>query len=503
MDLLPIAVGIFNAILKDNNCDIEIFDTRLYGRNVDHKNKHMQLAEAGAVKAVKSDKVALFNKNQKDMSSDFISLVEQFNPDIMLVPIMEDVWTITKMLLDDIKHFNIPTMAGGVFVMAQPELVLQNENIDAVCIYEGEEVVKNLVKEKRFDNLNGVWYKDSNGNIIKNQPYPLCNISEITPDFDCFDARLTQRPMGGRLFKRVLTMETFRGCPYNCAYCGSPGIKKHSKEYNLGPFNRRKSIDVIERDLHFYKKSFDPDLIMFQDDSFLARPKHELLDMAKMLAKFNIPFWFNTRIENCELDVLLALKEAGCYRMTFGIESGDEEYRMKFLHRNVTNATYDRYFEFINESNIPYSLNAIIGFPFETREMVLETARLFHRAAGYDGMTIAKYQVYCDTELREIAVENNFISPDHLNSEFLTDLSGGTLGGWDIKMPAPYLQPHDVEQLVKCFALYAYYPEDMWIKILAAETNPELYHKLITQYKQEFFTEFQRGGKDIIASRRS
>ena len=49
-----------------------------------------------------------------------------------------------------------------------------------------------------------------------------------------------------------------------------------------------------------------------------------------------LPFWFNTRPENCKEEVLKMLKEVGAYRISFGIECGNEEFRTKVFQRNPT-----------------------------------------------------------------------------------------------------------------------------------------------------------------------
>ena len=46
-----------------------------------------------------------------------------------------------------------------------------------------------------------------------------------------------------------------------------------------------------------------------------------------MYQEFKIPFWFNTRPENCKSIFLKRLKEVGSYRISFGIECGNESFR--------------------------------------------------------------------------------------------------------------------------------------------------------------------------------
>jgi hypothetical protein len=43
----------------------------------------------------------------------------------------------------------------------------------------------------------------------------------------------------------------------------------------------------------------------------------------KMLKEFSLPFWFQTRFEDITKPTLEALKEAGCYRISFGLEHGN------------------------------------------------------------------------------------------------------------------------------------------------------------------------------------
>ena len=189
---------------------------------------------------------------------------------------------------------------------------------------------------------------------------------------------------------------------------------------------------------------------MFVDDSFLARPKREIFEFCEVWSKYNIPFWFNTRIENCNPDVLQALKDVGLYRMAFGIESGNEEYRTKVLKRPVSTKKYLEYKDYINESNIPYSLNAIIGMPFETRDLILETASLIREFKGHDGVLISKFIPYMGTELRDIAIKAGFLDsnspPNTVGYLKLGD------GSYALKMPKPYVQEEEVDKLVKCFA---------------------------------------------------
>lgn len=493
-----ISVALFHAISKDEGCEFAVFETTQY--SAEYSNRHIRLSELGSYRKNSDSEVQdmFIIKDPEQIMPDLINMVEEFKPDIIMMPMQEDVYKIGVKMLEAIDHLGIPHIVGGIFPTSAPHIVLETPVVQRIALHEGEGTVRDIIGAIRcgesLDKIKGTWHKDANGVVVKNPPQPLCNISDVTPDFTCFADHRWERPMGGRIWKRAVSMETYRGCPYSCTYCNSPFMREFPKTFDLGNFMRRKSADVIERDLLYYIEKHDPDFIMFQDDSFLARPKKEIFEFCEMWSKYKIPFWFNTRVENCTPDVLDALKEAGVYRMGFGLESGNEEYRKTTLKRNVTNEKYIKHFEYINESNIPYSLNVIVGMPMETRAMVMDTVDLVRAARGYDGLTISKLQPYHGTVLRTLAVENGYMDPDHINSSD----THGILDKWDLDMPAPYLQKDEVQNLIKTFSMYAHFDKDMWPEIQKAETDEVLYKQLMDRYHEEFFNPLQQGGLERI-----
>jgi anaerobic magnesium-protoporphyrin IX monomethyl ester cyclase len=486
-----ISVGIFTAICKNHNVDFKVFETTQYSDQ--YSNRHIRFAEIGATRSNSKDEIKdiFFIKPRIDIIPDLIKCVEEYKPDLILMSVQEDVWHDGLFLLDAIKDYNIPNIVGGVFPTMAPNIVIAHPLINNMVTGEGEQVLNDVLNGTPINKVDGIWWKDTEGKIHRNKPQTLCNISDITPDFSKFEKNRWQRPMGGRIFNRAVSMETYRGCPYNCTYCNSPSMRDFTKVNIGGNFMRRKPIDMIERDLLYYKDHINPDLIMFQDDSFLARPKKEIFDICNLLGKHQIPFWFNTRIENCTPDILTTLKDAGVYRMSFGLESGNEEYRTSVLKRPVKNDVYYKHFEYINNSNIPYSLNVIIGMPLETRDMVLETAEMVKASKGYDSITIATFSPYHGTPLRDIAIEKGFLDPSYING-------GGMLEQYSLNMPKPYLQKNEVEQLVKTFSLYAFFDKSRWPEIQKAETDNMLLNELMEEYRERFFGDIQLGGFDRI-----
>lgn len=491
-----LAIGIFTAIAKEEDYEVDIFETTLYSNAFE--NRHIKMTKIGASRENNKEDIneMFLLKSPEQLTTDLEKKIQEFSPDIILVSILEDTWDIAKELLKIIKKNNILCICGGLLPTVSPELVLENENVDILSIYEGEitirQILKKLKNNESIYDCKGLIYKKE-GKIINTGINELCDINDIIPDYGCFDKHRWNRPMGGLFFKRAISMETMRGCPYSCTYCNSPGTRNFAKKNKLGNFLRQKSLSNIEKELNYYIENLNPDLIMFQDDSFLAKNEQYILDFCKMWSKYKIPFWFNTRIENCKPNILSALKEAGCFRMTFGIESGDENFRKNILNRKVTNKKYLEHINYINESNIPYSLNVILGLPFETLENVLNTADFIYNCKGYDGLTISMYQPYRGTVLRDVSISESFLDENFINTSLY-----GYLDDWHLQMPTPYLQKFDVLFLVKVFSLLAYFGREKFDEILKLRNDEEKYNKILEKYKKLFFYDIQQGGNDRI-----
>lgn len=485
------SIGIFTAIAKKEGCDVDIFETTHY--SAEFKNRHVKMTNVGANNGTFEDQ--LFEvRDPARVIPDWIEKVERFKPDLILLSVTEDTHKDGIELLEAVRDKNIPNIVGGVFARDGKKFLLKYDVIDQICHSEGEYVVRDAIRALKrgetLENIKGTTYRyDDHAHV--NPEQELCNISETLPDFTLMDKDRWNRPMGGRIFKRSVPMETYRGCPYDCTYCNSPSQRAFAKENNQGNFMRRKSADVIEKELIDHMEKYDPEIIMFIDDSFLARPKREIEEFSNMWSKYKVPFWINTRIENCKPDILDMMKHAGIYRMTFGIESGNEEYRRDILSRNVSQEKYLEHFEYINESDIPYSLNIIIGMPYEKPEMVEDGARLIRSARGWDGITITTFVPYVGTQLRAMSEAAGFVDPEYT-------AHSGYMEEYVLKMPEPYLSHDQALDYVKIFALLAFFPDERWPEIKQSLNDEALYKKLMAEYRSLHWSKYQEGGATRI-----
>lgn len=497
----PISIALFTAICKQENVQVEMFETTSYTDQFD--SRHADYSEKGMLRKSADANTWITVKPTKEAIPDFVKKVQEYEPDLILVSVTEDVFVTGVELVEAIRDKNIPNIFGGVFTTFAPDLVLEYDVIDQICHQEGEQVLRDAIACLRngepLHDIKGTTYRFAD-HAQKNPPQALVDINEVTPDFSLFEQRRFGRWQGGKWFDASMQVETYRGCPYSCTFCNSPGQRAFSKDVGTGNFMRRKSAETIQKEMNIFREKYGVDHVNFVDDSFLARPMKELEDFAKVWSEHKTPFWCNTRIENCTPEVLQMMKECGMYRITFGLESGNEEFRRDKLKRNVTNEKYFKHMEYINDSNIPYSYNVIVGFPFETRDLILDSARFVRdSSAGHDTFNVYIWQPYNGTEITDMAVEAGFIKRQIWTLEdkiatgsSKTDGFQGTL----LNHPPEYIQNEELRELYDNFMLYSYFPDYMYEEIQRSDRREEL---LALRNKEFMGGDVQEGGKDKIA----
>jgi anaerobic magnesium-protoporphyrin IX monomethyl ester cyclase len=486
----PLSVALFTSILKKAGYDVALFDSTPYmTADTSSPEKRVKYLQARAFKYDEDLGVT----PRFDLTEDFAAMVEDFKPDLMIVSCVEDTFLQAVKLVQAVRDRRIPALFGGVFPTSAPGVALSYDGVNVVAIQEGEPVVAEMAERVRhgrsLEGIPGTWVKRDDGTIVKTPNGALVDINAVRPDFSLFDPTRFNRPMGGRIF-RTIPVETYRGCPYKCTFCNSPMQVKASKDGGTGLFLRRKTMDTLRAELRELVELYEPEFIYIIDDSFLARSEDEVLQFAEMYKEFKLPFWFNTRPENVTPRRLEAMREAGCYRISFGLEHGNEAFRKKVLQRHPTNEQILKQFETIADSGIAFSVNNIIGFPDETRELVFETIEFNRLLHGYDTLTVSIFTPYHGTVLRDVAVAKGYLDGDSLT----THTTSSSL----LRMPT--MSSQEIDGLARTFTLYVELPKSLWPLIARAEKFDEEGERTFAALSEKFQEQL---GQDQFSRNRS
>jgi len=495
MNMLPPGVALLSACLKREGHKVKLFDTTYYDKTTVIDG----VADASDSDGNKIDK--LMARPVKDghhnitikytnVFDDFDKEVKNFDPELIAMSCTEDMFMLGVQLLDKVRYLKIPTLAGGVFPTFAPEVVLSYSSIDMVCKGEGEdaltELCRRMEKQKSLDDIPGMWIKKKNGKIISNPPQMIDMDKNPLIDMTIFEEARFYRPMMGKTW-RMFPVETHRGCPYKCAYCNSPSQMAMYKLEQNKSYLRRKNFDNMRRELNFYKNEMKAEFLFFWADTFFSWTRADFETFAELYQEIKLPFWCQTRPETITEERVKILKKIGCARMAFGIEHGNVEFRKKHLFRSMTNDSITEGMKIVLKHEIPYSVNNIMGFPYETREMAFDTIRLNKTFVDPRIVDVNAYPFtpFAGTPLRDVCEMLGYVKKTDIVKSFVANGS---------VLDMPQFPNESVQGLVKCFNMYVNFPEDRWDQIKIAEANTKEGNREYNNLKEEFMETFWKDG---------
>ena len=217
MSLIPPVASLFYSIFKENNIDMKFFDTTFYDLSSHYTNPDSFRQESLEVRPYEVELMKKRTQFKKgvDVYPDFRSMVESWQPNVIMASAMESTITFTIELLRGIRGLHVPTVLGGVFATFVPEKAISFDEVDIVCIGEGESVIvplcKRLASGKKVSGIPNLWVKEDNGNILKSPLIPPVDINK-NPRFDAsiIDDSRFYRAMAGKIYK-MFPVETHRG----------------------------------------------------------------------------------------------------------------------------------------------------------------------------------------------------------------------------------------------------------------------------------------------------
>lgn len=477
----PISIGIFTALLKQSGFEVDLFDTTLYS----DPNEISSDAAKEESLMVRPFDYGERGVTLKDIGFevDLIKKVEEYRPDLIALSVLECTYPTAVTMLAVLEDFDVPVIVGGVFATFAPEIVLSIKNVNMVCIGEGEdallEVCKRLAAMNNCYDVENLWIKKDE-QIIRNKLRKLVDLNkQPIPDYSLFEAERFYRPMAGKVYKTI-PIETNRGCPYSCTFCNSPSMKQLYRENTSDAFFRKKDMNTIQKELQYLIKKWDAEYVYFTSDTFLSLTDAEFEKFVAIYSEFKLPFWMQSRVEAITEYRIKKLKEIGCHRMSIGLEHGNAEFRKKVLKKRFDNDQFVRASNIIADAGIPLTVNNIIGFPDETRELVFDTIEL-NRKLIFDTTNALPFAPFHGTPLHELCVERGYITED---------FNPGSLNV-DASLDMPQLSREEVNGLKRTFALYAKMPKKYWPKIKKAEKFDEegnlLYTELKKIYQETYF----------------
>lgn len=274
---------------------------------------------------------------------------------------------------------------GGPHVTLFPE-DLFNDNVDFLITGEGEKPFHQLalrILDNRSDyaDIGGLHYKDGTSFRFTFGGEPLADLDAIgLPLIEKFNLKKYQPPVH-ILGNKVRHTLTTRGCPYQCTFCAAAQI--------MGRKIRYRSVDSIMRELKNYADS-GCDSVIFYDDSFTI-DKTRVIELSKRMIseKIRVKWACFTRTDLLNRELLARMRDAGCYLITFGCESGNDK-TLSLLKKGLSVEQNREGIRLTAEAGIMAASTFMMGLPGESYGDMLATIDF---ALG-SGLTFAYFPVF-------------------------------------------------------------------------------------------------------------
>lgn len=379
-----------------------------------HNDYHFGLGYISSYIKTDGHDVQLMVIHSQSEYPDIIAKIKEFRPGAVGMAAVETQFHYVKEISALIKgSFDLPVVCGGTYTTLYPEALRESPDLDGVFVGESEQAFLEFVNrvekgEDLRDTPNFAWYDKQTDKVTVNDLLPLVkDLDELPfPDREVFDYQEIIDRMGYAYFLFN------RGCPYQCAYCANHALAKtYGKVSNSLRFRSVENCIAEIREV-LTKYNVPSKKVYIGDDIFTSNKKWLYSFLEAFKTEFSDYTFFCCTRSNLASDEMFArLKDAGCFRVMMSIESGNDFIRNEIMNRNLSREKIEESFQLAEKYGIETNGMSIIGLPFETREMVMDTIKLVGKCnVTAHGANV--FYPYQGTKLRAICEENNMIPSD-------------------------------------------------------------------------------------------
>jgi anaerobic magnesium-protoporphyrin IX monomethyl ester cyclase len=353
--------------------------------------------------------------------------IQESGADLIAFSVMSPHWYPMEPYFEEVKKLcpDLPVCIGGYQAMLSQEETIANPNVDYICVGDGEYATGNLVQHLRGTKdgpADGMWEKLIDGDVYESEPHQIGDLAALPfPDYDVFSKEDGFNDVNSSIFgpkgKLVLPVMTGRGCPYRCTYCCNTPLLEgwKVKKTFLRKYDPQDMVDELIR----LRDKYNVGYFEFWDELFLSNLKFVRAFFALYKEQLHLPFSINSRVEVMGEDFCKLAAEAGCHTIWFGIESGDEEYRSKFLGRKMKNEQVIAAAENCKRAGINRLTFNIVGAPLETAANMRETLKL-NKLISPEHFFFFPYIPLRGTPLYEMAKKEGLLDVDKKNLHYLS-----------------------------------------------------------------------------------
>jgi len=285
-----------------------------------------------------------------------------------------DPGTTTLIGMIKAEYPQIPIIIGGPEATHSWNDYVHDTNITYIVLGEGEKTIVDLLDaiegQAAIASVKGIVFMDADGVPVKTAAQDTVDIDSLAwpaRHLLPMSSYIENRPTTER---RAASILTSRACPYRCAFCSTIHV--------WGNNWRGRAVGDVVREIEFLVKEYGVGEIIITDDNFCVNRKrvHAICDMIIAL-KLDVVIHVSSGVMSslANEDLLKKLSAAGMVDINMQLESGNEQTQ-GYICKKIDLAHMKSMIDTAHALGMHVSTNIILGFPFETKEQMEDSAKV-------------------------------------------------------------------------------------------------------------------------------
>lgn len=348
---IPLGLGYLAAVLREGGHDVFIYDAAIEDVEVDY---YLDLGES------------------QNKPYDLIGITAT-------TPLISDAWEMARLC----KKRGMYVVLGGPHLTIMPTESLEAPHYEYVdYVFKGEaeysflDLVNTLEAGRKPDVYPGIHFRHGEEIVSSPESPMIPDLDKLPfPAHDLFkiDRYTNLQPLTDGLdpHARSFTILTSRGCPYKCTFCSKPVT---------GDTWRARSVESVVQEWKWLVNGLGATEIGMTDDIWnLKLPRAKELCRRLIEEGLNTVPWVTVhgmKVNHSDLELFQLMKAAGCKRVGFGVENGDEGMLRNVIKKGQTVDMVREAFANAKAANLQTMGFFIFGMPGDTEETMEKTIQL-------------------------------------------------------------------------------------------------------------------------------
>jgi len=338
-----------------------------------------------------------------------------------------------KWLTVIIKQYHPKThiVVGNSVSGSIPELFLRHSAADCVVIGEGEfsalAVLQALRDKTDFSSIPGIAYKKDE-HVVTNEKRPACDVETLPMidwsllEVDLYFKKAGKPPAGGGQKDnppKTMPIVTARGCVFKCTFC-------HYVFWEDA--YRHRSAEAIVAEIRHNMAVYGANYFNFWDDlSFAHLDQAE--EVADAILASGLSFHWTAAVRSDlfgnpkrdlarRMRVATKFKRAGCLRLGYSLESGNQDI-LDMMNKRVKKDYFTEQAKLLAEVGIISDTSVVFGYPQESEKTIAETFAMCREAKVYPSIGFLLPLPY--TKMYDYAKAHGFITDEDAYLDSITE----------------------------------------------------------------------------------